>query len=365
MKKVLFILPSLNSGGAENYALRFINHNKDYFDFHVLSVVLEKGDLQNEFNEINIPVHYKSIGYFNFKKAVIFFKFLRQNQFDTICGFNGNFDGLPITIAKLVGVKNKISFYRRSTNAFEKNKFKNLYNNWVKCLVRKNANLILSNSQFAFDNFFPKIYKENSKFKVIRNGVQASKFNSRFSKEEARRQLNIPVKSFIVGHVGRMDPAKNHNTIFKVAQELLKSRTDVVFLFCGKGTDSQIFIEEIHKFGIEENVITLGLRQDLSLIYKAMDVFYFPSITEGQPNALIEAMVSGLPILTSNIAPILEALPLSGSSFTVDPLSVPTAVHVLESFYKNQIEHSNYIYQNWAIKNFDVNRNYQLFKELL
>ena len=182
-QRILFILPTLHAGGAENYALRFINHYKDKYDFHVLSLNLNKGDLHQAFIMANVSVNYLSIGYFNFVKAFRFYKLLKKNKFNAICTFNGNFGGLPLFVAKIAKVKNRIAFYRRSTNAFGNNKFKLGYNKLANLLVRKNATSILSNSTFALKNFHEKYYKFDPRYIVISNGVNVIDFDIEITKE--------------------------------------------------------------------------------------------------------------------------------------------------------------------------------------
>jgi glycosyltransferase involved in cell wall biosynthesis len=367
LKKILFVLPTLSAGGSENYTFRFIKHNLKEFDFHVLSLNSERGDLYIQFENLNIPIYHQSLGYFNLKKMKSFYSLLKENNYDTICTFNGNFGGISLTIAKYAGVKNRLAFYRRSTNAFGNNVLKLLYNTFVSGLVRKNANIILSNSEAAFKNFHSDIYQKNKKYKVIRNGVSANDFNIARSKEEAREALGLDQNIFIIGHVGRYDPAKNHETIFKVIQKFKEDNDNVKvkFVFCGKGTDSEQFLNQLKVKGIEDIVVALGLRNDLPLVYKALDVFYFPSITEGQPNALIEAMISGLPVVTSNIPPILEALPEAASVSTLDPKNVNAAFKILKCFYNNDIDEILYQHQKWAILNFDPILRFNEFKNIL
>ncbi|AWA28634.1 hypothetical protein HYN48_00240 [Flavobacterium magnum] len=364
-KKVLFLLPTLDAGGAENYALRVVNHYKDEFDFSVLSVKLRKGDLHDNFEKVGAKIFYMSIGYLDIKKVKAFYGFLKSEGFDTICTFNGNFGGLPIAIAKKAGIPNRMAFYRRSTNAFGNNFFKKKYNDFANFLIRKNATGILSNSQAAFDNFHKKYYRNDARYKVIPNGSDAAKFDISISKKEAAAKLGIDENTFIVGHVGRFDPAKNHNTIFKVAAKVISENPNVLFLFCGKDTDSDVFKAKLKENGIIDNCITLGLRNDLEIVYKAMDVFYFPSVTEGQPNALIEAMLSDLPVITADIASISEALPENHQHMVFNPLEVNSVADLILDFSRKQIDENKFKCAAWARVKFDLDKNLNLFKELL
>src|SRR5690606_29803100 len=132
---------------------------------------------------------------------------------------------------------------------------------------------------------------ENPKYEVIYNGIDASMFVR--SKENLRNELNIPANAFIVGHVGRYNEAKNHKTIIEVAVSFCKQDSNNFFLFCGKDTDVHL-TERVAQEELENQIKILGLRNDVYKVLNTLDCFYFPSISEGQPNALIEALVSGL-----------------------------------------------------------------------
>ncbi|AWI24447.1 glycosyltransferase [Flavobacterium pallidum] len=364
-KKILFLLPTLDAGGAENYALRVINHYKEEFDFSVLSVKLRKGDLHDDFAKAGAKIFYRSIGYLDIKKAKAFYDFLKSEGFDTICTFNGNFGGLPIAIAKKAGIKNRMAFYRRSTNAFGNNFFKKKYNDFANFLIRKNATGILSNSRAAFENFHKKYHKTDPRYKVIPNGSDAAKFDIALSRKDAAKKLGINENAYVIGHVGRFDPAKNHNTIFKVAAKVIAENPEVFFLFCGKDTDSDNFKARLAENGISNNGITLGLRNDLEVVYRAMNVFYFPSVTEGQPNALIEAMLSGLPVITADIASISEALPENHQHMVFNPLEIRSVADLLIGFSTQRINENEFKCKDWAKVKFDLDKNLTLFKDLL
>ena len=97
-------------------------------------------------------------------------------------------------------------------------------------------------------------------------------------------------------------------------------------------------------------MICLGLSKQLPLVYRSLDFFYFPSVTEGQPNALIEAMLSGLPILASDIKPIKEALPPEMDSRLMAPLEIDAVVNTL-SLSIDRTESSNTdSLKEWAVK---------------
>ena len=364
--KVLFILPSFHAGGAENYALRFIKYcGYENCNWHVLSLNTQKGDLHDAFIQAGCSLTYQSIGYINPVKAGKLYRLLKEEQFDAVCTFNGNFGGLSLLIARLAGVKKRIAWHRRSSDAFGNNPLKKLYNRFVNRLIRINATAVLSNSKHAFNTFYGSYHNNNPRFKVIPNGVDAQQFKTSITKEEARKKLNIPKDVLLIGHVGRYDPAKNHETIFKVAAQLIKTEPNVRFLFCGKKTDSVSFSNLLKTHGIEDICFAIGLSDQLPVVLKSMDLFYFPSLTEGQPNAMIEAMVAGLPVLPSEIPPILEALPDKAKDNNVAPKDVEGTVSKITSLIANSQLRDQHRYREWAINQFDQETNFELFKREL
>lgn len=364
--KILVILPTLHAGGAENYALRFISFcGNKHFDWYVLSHDLIRGDLHDSFENAGCKIIYQSIGYFNLFKAYKLFKLYKVHKFDVVLNFNGNFSGLSLLIATITGVPKKIAWHRRSTNAFGNNLFKKLYNWFSNQLVRWNATQILSNSQFALDNFYSNYPKNDKRFMVIPNGVDGSIFDISVTKAVARKTLGIPLDSFIIGHVGRFDPAKNHETIFRVIASLKEKGIEFKFLFCGKGTDSVIFKNKIIHHNLEANVICLGLSRNVPLVYRALDLFYFPSVTEGQPNSLIEAMLSGVPFIASDIEPIKEILKEEFQDNLVDPYDVQNAVLKIIKIHASSDDVLIDQVKIWARSHFDPYVNFNKHKQLL
>lgn len=364
MKNVLFIIPGLNAGGTENYVQRFIKYYQGQMNFHVLSLSYQKGDLYQEFIAAGAYIHYQSLGYINPIKGWKLYQIIKKNRIESICAFNGNFGGWALCIAWLAGVKNRLIFYRRSTPAFQQTFFKKTYHKMMGYFVRVFAKHILSNSEFAFYNFHPIYYGKDSRFQVIYNGVDTSLVSAPESKEFYRTKFNIPQETFVIGHVGRYDPAKNHETIFKVAQILKREKYKVHFLFCGKDTDSLAFKRELEKYQIVDITSCLGLQNQIAEVYKCMDVFFFPSHTEGQPNALIEAVLAGVPIVASNISPIVSIISNPYQKYLVDANDELKFYELITNLFTYKDFDVNGL-RKLYFERFDVKVNFETFKRHL
>lgn len=365
--RIAFVVVSVESGGTENYLLRFLKHllkEEPNLNITIFCKGGKTGVLLKEFEALGVTIDAFKLGYLNLKNLKIFKQKL-SHDFDVVCDLTGNFAGLTMYLSKLNKVPQRIAFYRASTNHFKPSAFNLLYNKLMNQLVKKYSTSILSNSTTAFDFFHNSLYQKDKRFKVIKNGVNAELFSKRLDKLELREKYNLPQDAVLVGHVGRLNAAKNFETIFKVVQNLKKESINgkkIYFVFCGRDTDSESFKEKLKDHEIEEFCFCLGQQSKVYEVLKCYDVFYFPSITEGQPNALIEALISGLPFVASNIEAIKESVPENAYDYLVDPLDVISSTKKILETINNP---NSLILKDWAVKEYEAEKRFNEFKEIL
>ena len=365
MKKICFILSTLQAGGVENYLLRFLKYSRGKYDVTILCASNENAHLLKDYEQLGVRIVFKKTGYYNLILLFKLYKFFSVNNFSVVCNFSGNFSGPSLLLSKIAKIPCRIASYRRSSNAFGVNKLRSLYNYLCNRLVYFNATDILSNSEFALKVFFPLEYKNDRKFQVIKNGVDNNTFLPNKDCVVSRYKFKIPQNAFVIGHVGRYDWSKNHTTIIQVAHIILQKFDDVVFVFCGKDTDSKEFKKSVAESDFSDRFILLGVQKDVPGVLQLMDLFYFPSVTEGQPNALIEAMLTGLPVIASNIEPIRETIPESAHDTLLDPLNVHDAVDLISSLKVDVNKRQEFIHKDWAENQYDLQRNLNLFNDVI
>ena len=200
---------------------------------------------------------------------------------------------------------------------------------------------------------------------MIPNGVDAKAFGKAASKKLARDKLGLDQDAFVVGHVGRFDPAKNHGTILNVFRRVASRIENARFVFCGLGTDSSGFRSLVKESGLDNRTLCLGTHDDVPSVLASFDLFYFPSVTEGQPNALIEAMIAGLPVITSDIPPIREAVPEEMHARLIDPMDAEAAEQVILALHDDMELREAYKCREWAIDRYDAEKNFKLFADVL
>ncbi|MNT34782.1 Glycosyltransferase Gtf1 [compost metagenome] len=130
---------------------------------------------------------------------------------------------------------------------------------------------------------------------------------------------------------------------------------------CGKNTDVYLNKSVEENIFLKDKVKVLGYRDDVSSMLTIFDLYFFPSITEGQPNALIEAMVAGVPIIASNIKPIVETTPEILHNELVDPFDVQGFCERIEEYYLNDSKRENANFSDWAINKFSPKKLFTEF----
>jgi glycosyltransferase involved in cell wall biosynthesis len=366
-QRILVQLPSFDSGGAENYALRLIRYTDSAeHEWHVTSGNLRNAILEDAFREAGAEVHYASPGFGHPRQVRSFSRFLRHHGFDAITTLTGVFGGLALSLARRAGVPIRVGWHRRSTPAYAQTPGRQLYARASLALLDWGATRILSNSRAALDNHHGPGWARSPKFGVIPNGVDATRFRPRPElRVQVRAELGIAEDALVMGHVGRLDPAKDHDTLLAVAAQLRRTHEELFVLIAGTGTDTFEFGTRLDQAGLRDIVLPLGSRSDIDRLNNAMDVFLFPSVTEGQPNALIEAMLSGVPIVASDIPGIREAVPPElHHQQLFSARDVMSATRIVTELVEGR-EYDIPFVRAWSAERFDAEKNFGAVMSLL
>ncbi len=149
-------------------------------------------------------------------------------------------------------------------------------------------------------------------------------------RESLRQSLSIPSDAVVCFTAARIENRKGYQYQLEAIKQLLDSSvwTQLYFIWAGAGIfDSQLeteLKEAIEQLGINKKVILLGQRSDVSDWLNAADIFVFPSLLEGMPLCVMEAMAKGLPVIASAVSGIPEELGKTGKLLT-DPKIDPQA----------------------------------------
>jgi len=120
-------------------------------------------------------------------------------------------------------------------------------------------------------------------------------------RKEARKSLNFAEEDFVIGFVGRLAPDKNVTLLLNSAKLLTEKIKNLKLLIVGAGVEEEALKKKASELGLETAVSFLGWRDDVDKILPAMDVFAFPSHSDGLGRAFVEAMTMGVPVVSTNV----------------------------------------------------------------
>lgn len=156
---------------------------------------------------------------------------------------------------------------------------------------------------------------------VINNGIDFESY--RYDEEKRkiiRDDLGVREDTFLLGHIGRFAPQKNHSLLIDIFKKYHDENKKSKLMLIGQGELEQEIRDKVKLLEIEDSVLFLGVRDDISDLMCAMDVFLLPSLYEGLPLVGVEAQASGLKCLVSEeiskevvISDNIKLLPIENS----------------------------------------------------
>src|SRR5262245_15617285 len=160
----------------------------------------------------------------------------------------------------------------------------------------------------------------DSQYRVVRLGFDLAPFAAvdDRARAEARRALELPQGVPVIATVGRLTAIKRHTLFLDVLRRVVDRHSSAVGLIAGDGELRAELEAYSASLGIADRVRFLGWRRDLTTIYGATDVFLLTSRNEGTPVALIEAMASGVPGVSTDVGGVRDVIGDDQAGATAD-----------------------------------------------
>lgn len=150
---------------------------------------------------------------------------------------------------------------------------------------------------------------EQVKIVTIPNGVNINEYAPADAAGKTRwREENKSAGQIFLVYAGRLEPEKNLSAFITAFSQAVKSCQALHFLIIGSGSEEALLKQLTARLALEQKVTFLGHVKEPALILPLADVFVLPSVSEGMPNALLEAMSCGLAVLASAVGGIKDLI---------------------------------------------------------
>jgi sugar transferase (PEP-CTERM/EpsH1 system associated) len=165
--------------------------------------------------------------------------------------------------------------------------------------------------------------------RVIRNGVDVTRFEGH-RRNEARLRLGLPAAAVVVGTAGRLANVKDHHALLTAMALLSADGQSIHCVIAGDGPLRTTLESQIDAMGLRSRVRLVGHRPDIETVLAALDIFVLSSQSEGLPMAVLEAMASGLPVVSTRVGGVDEVLEDGLTGLLVEPRSPELLARAIE-----------------------------------
>jgi len=329
--RVLHIIESLGCGGAERQLINNLKAiDKGRFT-NAVCFLFDRDYLQSELLRLGIPACKLGMSsQYDWRRGLFSLRaIIKEGRFDVIhtelCWANiyGRVCGKLFSDAKIVTTIHAPTYEPQILKDDPNLK------PWKLTLVRILDSLTgaLCNHRFIACSEFVKRsavkrlgYRPES-IEVIYNGINLSSFHEDNSAKvvSLRRELGLDQREAILVNVGRLIPQKGQRYLIMAMPKVLDEQPSCKLLLVGEGPMENELRNLDHDLGLEEAIRFLGTRHDVPVILQLSDLFVLPSLSEGMPVALLEAMAMRKSCIASNITSIPEVVEHGRSGILVEP----------------------------------------------
>jgi len=365
--KILHLISSRGLYGAERVAIELCKKMRQY---NCESII---GALQNTHNphvEIADEARKNSIrsvifsckGKLDFKVIFSIKSFVKNNDIDIIhChGYKSNFYGV------LAGRKGT-PIVTTNHNWLISHWRLRMYRQLDSILMRYFDRIIAVSDGIKTE--MQKYAVPEGKIRVIDNGIDMARFHGISSAASVKKELGLGEDITIVGTIGNLGQEKGQKYLLQAARGINQNYKNVKILLVGDGPLQADLMQQAVQLGLSDSIIFTGYRTDIPRLLSIMDIFVLPSLIEGLPMVLLEAMASKKPIIATNVGAIPKVIN-NDNGILVEPKDVAGLQHAIENLLQNSAMRHKYATAGYeTVKaNFSSDRMcskyYELYKEV-
>jgi glycosyltransferase involved in cell wall biosynthesis len=305
--RVLYFIDNLRAGGgSQRYIYELVKIAPQIGIIPHLCTLEEGGDYYDEIRSSGTSTFSLSLPRINSLNAVgklgTLVRYIKKAGIQVVHTFQTNPNIFGTVAARLASVK--VITSRRDLGNFGMRGSKAL-TVFEEKIINPLAHRIMANSQAVYDAAHRLEGISPDKMILIRNGIDARRFHPDNAKG-CRAALGIPEKALIFGTVSGLRRIKAIDLLLQAFRTVRESVPGTCLVIAGDGPEASSLHTLASDLGLRDSVRFLGRRLDVEVVLPAFDIFVMSSLSEGFPNAVLEAMACGVPVIATSVGGIRE-----------------------------------------------------------
>jgi glycosyltransferase involved in cell wall biosynthesis len=285
------VILQLNESGFDMRCLYIskVSDNPDYIEQHGIGVFYAGNGKSRTFS-LSTILHLSR--YLKENKVMILHC---HHHKATICGIlAAMLAGTPVVFSHVHGLNRTRTALRRITN---------------RIFLRRAAKIIAVSDAVRQDVLATNHFLKDDKVVTIRNSTDFARYAGvSITRSQARKLLGISEEALVFGTVGRLEPTKGQTHLIEAFAKIKKAISNARLVIVGTGQLKENLEKRAASLSVADSVIFTGFRSDVPEILRAFDCFVLPSLAEGMPGALLEAMAASRACIASAVGGIPEIL---------------------------------------------------------
>lgn len=316
--KILHLRSSGGMLGAESVIREIALYSPQFGFESIVGLIHDQGDPEPEFAQVlrdaGLPVIiFNCNGRLDWQLAERIRNYIKESNVKIVHSHGYKTDFYTILLGSDV-IKVGTNHLWKNTNTALK-----LYS-WIDRLCLRQFDQIVAVSQPILLEMQGLLLK-NVPMQLIPNGVNIEKFNSATETEIAalRSKYSIPQDEEVIMTVSSLTGEKGHRYLLSALGDKLIRNAPWKLIIVGEGLEELFLRKQTAELGIAGKVIFAGKQSNIPLYLMLADIFVLPSLIEGLPMALLEAMGSARAVIASNVGDVAQAVEDGATGLLVEP----------------------------------------------
>ena len=345
--KIAVLATVTDFGGAERVVLSLIEHiDPDRFDLvpiiftapHVADNIFFVALRNREKKYFTIHVNKYKLKYLNpFVNIFEAYRILAKSGFDLVHTHGYRADVLGMIAASAAGLPVISTCHGYIANDLQLT----LYNKLDRFILRFARKIIVVSEAIKKPLIESGVREAN--ITLIQNAVNGSISDASLNqiRKAKRENIGLDKEDFAVGYVGRLSVEKGVRYLIEAFRELNESGIHGKLLIIGDGPEMPELVALVGKANLKSHVVFTGFQSNVDHWLAAMDVFVLPSLTEGTPMSLLEAMAKGVPVVASAVGGVPRVVESGKNGMLVPPAKSDEIAQAIRLLYEKKDIRSN------------------------